>query len=109
MRAVYSARSMYRDNQKSDSAMRDSISILSAKDPGVFASAALRRIHHQRIRLQGDARQTSWHDRHVLAVVQAVRPQVHMASGDALERGIVGRHASKRYHGLRNVVSRVGP
>src|ERR1700730_6018326 len=93
IRAVYSARSMYRDSQKSDSAIRDSISILSAKNPGVFTPAALGRIHDERTGLQRDARQPSRHDRYVLAVVEAVRPQVHMPSGDALERRVVGGHA----------------
>src|ERR1700731_3320435 len=108
MRAVYSALSMYRDSQNSDSAIRDSISVLSAKDPGVFAAAALGRIHHQRTRLQRDAGQPPWHDRHVLSVVQAIGPEIHVASGNGSKRGIVRRHARKGEHGLGNVIPRVG-
>src|SRR6202171_985585 len=93
IRAVYSALSMYRESQNSDSAIRDSISVLSAKDPGVLAAAALGRIHHQRTFLQRDAGQSSRHDGHVLSVVQAVGTQIHVASGDASQRGIVRRHA----------------
>src|ERR1700680_3273501 len=108
MRAVYSALSMYRDSQNSDSAIRDSISVLTAKDPGVFTAAALGRIHHQRTCLQRDAGQTPGHNRHVLSVVEAIGPQIHVASGNGSERGIVRRHTRKRNHGLGNVVPRVG-
>src|SRR6267378_4886877 len=89
IRAVYSALSMYRDSQNSDSAMRDSISVLSAKYPGILAATALGRIHDQRTLLQRDAGQPPWHDRHVLSVVQAVGPEIHVASGNAFERRIV--------------------
>jgi len=38
---VYSARSMYRASQKSDSAIRESISLIPEKDPCILAAAAL--------------------------------------------------------------------
>src|SRR5882762_2217481 len=108
MRAVYSALSIYRDSQNSDSAMRDSISVLSAKDPGVFTAAALGRIHHQRTGLQRHAGQPPGNDRHVLPVVEAIGPEIHVVSGNGSERGIVRRHAGKWKHRLGDIVARVG-
>src|ERR1019366_8547533 len=102
MRAIYSALSIYRATQNKDSAIRDSISVFSKQDPGILAVAALGGIHHQRILLQCHARQPAGHNGNFLSVVQAVGTQVHVASRNASERGIVGGHARKRQHGLRN-------
>src|SRR5690242_5944282 len=90
--------------------MRESISDMSGfsvQDPGIFASAALRRVHHQTARLQSHARESSRHDHDLIAVVEAVRTQIDMASDYSPRGGVVRRNTRESDDRLRDVVSRV--
>src|SRR5438045_7477623 len=82
MRAVFSARSIWRDIQKIRSATRDSINN-SVDDPCVLGAAALRGIDDQRSFGQRDAREAAGDHLHVLAR-EDERAQVDVARRDAL-------------------------
>src|SRR5258707_4186245 len=78
MRAMFSARSIWRLIQKMRSATLESMVrflrrrlggtggrfplFSSLDDPGVFRAAALRGVHHQRAVLESDARKTAGHE-----------------------------------------------
>src|SRR5579859_3933323 len=104
MRAVFSARSIWRDIQKIRSATLESISRgprLSVHDPCVFRAAALRGIDHQRALAQGHARETPWNEIGLLAG-KYVRAQVDVAGRQAvLHESWTG---GKRKRRLGNVV-----
>src|SRR5450631_3473270 len=91
MRASDSARSMLRLIQYSDSATRESISVLpggassvaSFEDPRVFAAAALRRVHDERTVLERDARERAGRNVDFLPV-ENERTQIDMTRGDTV-------------------------
>src|SRR5580698_7675209 len=84
MRAIFSARSMWRPNQYRLSAVRLSIPGLFLDDPGVFGAAALRRIDHQGTSGQRHAGQAARHDRHSILAGQHEGPEIDVARRHAL-------------------------
>src|ERR1700692_4347709 len=109
MRAVSSARSIYRASQNSESAIRESIkSDLFLEDPCILAASPLRRIHHHRTLSQRYPRQPARNHRYALAVEQAIGTQIHMAAGKSFLLGVVGGNPRQPHQRLRNVVPGVG-
>src|SRR5687767_11827330 len=97
MRAMFSARSIWRLIQKMRSATRDSI---SGDDPSVFGSAALRRVDYQRAFLERDAGQSAGNELDFFAR-EYERAQVDVARRDAaFDPGGTGRERQRR---LRDV------
>src|SRR5437868_14834670 len=82
MRAVFSARSIWRDIQKMRSATRDSINN-SVDDPRVLRAAALRGVDDQRPFAQRPAREAAGNHLHFLAR-EDERAQIHVPRRDAL-------------------------
>src|SRR3989442_7880814 len=103
MRAVFSARSIWRDIQKIRSATRESI--YSIDDPCVLRAAALRRVDHQRALEQRDARETAGNELYLLAG-EHEGSQVDVARRDALVDE--GRAGGERQRRLGDVVRRIG-
>src|SRR4029453_4313845 len=105
MRAVFSARSMWRDIQKSSLAVRQSIVLedccLGSKHPGVLRAPALRRVDDERPFAERNARESPGNEVRGLRR-QNVRPQVDVARRKPVldERGARG----KRERGLRNIL-----
>ena len=76
-----------------------------AQHPGIFAAAALRRVHYQRSAPQRHARQPARHQRHVLAI-QNVRAQIDVPRlRFAIEEARRPRKTQRR---LRDIVPRLG-
>lgn len=83
------------------------MSALSPENPSVFAAAALGRIDDERAGLKGDTRQATGDDGDFLAVVEAIRAEIDVASGHALGTGIVRGNYGERDNRLRDVVARL--
>src|ERR1700684_322874 len=125
VRAVFSARSIWRAIQYNWEATRLSIRVYLAglrlglslhlrfvmigasglEHPGILGAPALRRIDHQRTFAQGDAGEPARNDAHGFAG-QHERPEIDVPRGDA--GGDEGRAGRQRERRLRDVFFRGG-
>src|SRR5258708_5006044 len=108
MRAVSSARSIYRASQNNESAMRESMSVFSPQHPGIFAAATLRGIYDERPGLQRDPRQSAGHDNHLLTVIETVGTQVYVTPGHAPGGGMIRGDAREADRRLPDIIAWVG-